>query len=216
MMEALLIVGAYLVGSISPSVLLGRLFKSVDLRAHGSGNAGTTNAFRVLGVRLGLAVLAADVAKGFMPTLAAQLLVGPTATVVVALAAIAGHNWSIFLRGKGGKGVATGVGALLALMPFTALLLVAVFCVVLMSTSLVSLASLSATLTLIPMSVATGKPLPYVVFSLLAVSFVVYAHRGNIRRLVTGSEPRSALSWGVLRRRFSRSARDAERSRSHE
>ncbi|MHB9148821.1 MAG: glycerol-3-phosphate 1-O-acyltransferase PlsY [Thermoleophilia bacterium] len=216
MTEALLIVGAYLVGSISPSVLLGRLFKGVDLRAHGSGNAGTTNAFRVLGVRLGLAVLAADVAKGFIPTLAARSLVGPTATVVVALAVIAGHNWSVFLRGKGGKGVATGAGALLALMPFTALMLVAVFGVVLMSTSLVSLASLSATLTLIPMSVATGKPLPYVVFSLLAVSFVVYAHRGNIRRLVKGSEPRSALSWGALGRLFSRSARDAERSRPHE
>ncbi|HZK48187.1 MAG TPA: glycerol-3-phosphate acyltransferase, partial [Thermoleophilia bacterium] len=104
MTEALLIVGAYLVGSISPSVFLGRLVRGIDLREHGSGNAGTTNAFRVLGTGLGLAVLVADVAKGFVAALTASLLVGPTATVVVALAVMAGHNWSIFLRGKGGKG----------------------------------------------------------------------------------------------------------------
>lgn len=216
MTEALLIVGAYLIGSISPSVLLGRLFKHVDLRAHGSGNAGTTNAFRVLGVRVGLAVLVADVVKGFIPAMAAQSLVGPTATVIVGLAAMAGHNWSIFLRGRGGKGVATGAGVLLALMPFTALVLVGVFVVVLLSTSLVSLASLSAAAMLIPMSVGTGKPLPYVLFSLLAVSFVVYAHRGNIRRLVRGREPRSTISWKSLGRLLTREAGDAEGSKPDE
>ncbi len=216
MTEALLIVGAYLVGSISPSVLLGRLFKHVDLREHGSGNAGTTNAFRVLGVRLGLAVLVADVAKGFIAAMVARSLVGPTATIVVGLAAMAGHNWSIFLRGRGGKGVATGAGVLLALMPFTAVILVGVFVVVLFSTSLVSLASLSAAVMLIPMSVGTGKPLPYVLFSVLAASFVVYAHRGNIRRLVRGREPRSKLSWRSLGRVPARDAGDAKRSKPDE
>jgi len=214
--EALLILGAYLVGSISPSVLLGRLFKHVDLREHGSGNAGTTNAFRVLGVKLGVAVLLADVAKGFIPAMAARSLVGPTATVVVGLAAMAGHNWSLFLRGKGGKGVATGVGVLFALMPVTAAVLVAIFVVILLSTSLVSLASLFASSMLIPVAVATGKPLPYVVFSLLAVSFVVYAHRGNIRRLVTRREPHATLSWRSLGRMIVRGTRGAERSKYDE
>lgn len=200
MTAALLIVGAYLLGSVSPSVLLGRAFRDIDIRQHGSGNAGTTNAFRVLGYRLGAAVLAADILKGFLPVLAARILSTPTVTVIVALAAIAGHNWSVFLRGKGGKGVATGAGTLLAMMPLTFLFLLGVFFVVLLSTSIVSLASLSAAVSLVPAVIVTGKPAPYVVFSLLGAGFVVYAHRANIGRLLNGRETRSGLSWGSVAR----------------
>ena len=84
----------YLVGSLSPSVFLGRLFKGVDVREHGSGNAGTTNAFRVLGTRLGMAVLVADILKGVIPVLLARYLSTPLVTVLVAFACVAGHNYS--------------------------------------------------------------------------------------------------------------------------
>lgn len=195
MIEVALIVVAYLIGSLSPSVMLGRLVRGVDVRKHGSGNAGATNAFRVLGVRLGIAVLLLDVLKGFAPVFAARYLVDPTAIVLVGLAAMAGHNWSLFLRGRGGKGVATGAGVLLAMMPVVLAVLVGIFVVVLLTTSLVSLSSLAAAVSLPVLALAMGKPLPYLVFSLAAAAVVVYSHRGNIGRLLRRVEPRSGLSW---------------------
>lgn len=198
MIEAVLIVAAYLVGSLSPSVMLGRLVRGVDVRQHGSGNAGATNAFRVLGVKLGIAVLLLDVLKGFAPVAVARLLVGPSEIVLVGLAAMAGHNWSLFLRGRGGKGVATGAGVLLAMMPGTAVALVALFGVMLLSTSVVSLSSLTAAVMLPVLAVATRKPASYLAFSLVAAMVVVYAHRGNIGRLIRREEPRSGLSWSSV------------------
>lgn len=195
MTEAVLIVAAYLFGSLSPSVMLGRLVRGVDVRRHGSGNAGATNAFRVLGVKLGIVVLLLDVLKGFLPVLAARMLVSPGMIVLVGLAAMAGHNWSLFLRGRGGKGVATGAGVLLAMMPVTLAVLVGIFVVVLLSTSVVSLASLTAAIALPILALVTGKPVPYLAFSLVAALVVVYSHRGNIRRLLRREEPRSGLSW---------------------
>ncbi len=121
-----LVVFGYLVGSLSPSVLLGRRFRGVDVRRQGSGNAGTTNAFRVLGWRLGLAVLFADLLKGIVPVLLARYLSDPLVTVFVAFACVAGHNYSVFLRGKGGKGVATGAGAAIAMMPVPMAILIVV------------------------------------------------------------------------------------------
>ena len=127
----------YLFGSLSPSVFLGKVFKGLDVREHGSGNAGTTNAFRVLGVKLGIAVLIGDILKGVIPVLVARLVLGdddsaPLVTVFVALACIAGHNYSIFLRGKGGKGVATGAGAALAMMPIPMAFVIALFIILLL------------------------------------------------------------------------------------
>jgi len=192
-----LIAGAYFVGSLSPSVLLGRLVKGVDVREHGSGNAGATNAFRVLGTRLGVAVLVADVLKGFLPVLLARYFADPAVTVLVAMAAIAGHNWSVFLKGKGGKGVATGAGVILAMMPLILIVLVAVFAIVLAVTSTVSIASLTATVLFPILTIATARPLSYVVFSLVGSAVVIYGHRANIRRLVRHQEPRIRLPWAA-------------------
>jgi glycerol-3-phosphate acyltransferase PlsY len=188
--------GAYLVGSVSPSVFLGRLVKGVDVREHGSGNAGATNAFRVLGTPLGVVVLAADVLKGFLPVLLTARYIGnPSVTVLVAMAVIAGHNWSVFLKGKGGKGVATGAGVILAMMPMIIAILVAVFAVVLVLTSTVSIASLIATMLFPVLTIATAQPLAYVIFSLLGSAVVIYGHRGNIKRLLRREEPRVRLPW---------------------
>ncbi|MCZ7662028.1 MAG: glycerol-3-phosphate 1-O-acyltransferase PlsY [Thermoleophilia bacterium] len=190
-----LVVLAYLVGSLSPSVFLGKLVKGIDVRDHGSGNAGTTNAFRVLGTGLGIAVLAGDVLKGFLPVLLAREISTPLATVLAALAAIGGHNWSVFLRGKGGKGVATGAGTLLAMTPLILAALVAVFLAVLVLTRFVSLASLTAVVLFPAFVILAGRSAPYVVFSLVASAVVMFAHRGNIVRLVRRKERRTSMPW---------------------
>ena len=192
-----LVAGAYLVGSLSPSVFLGRLVKGIDVREHGSGNAGATNAFRVLGTPLGIVVLAADVLKGFLPVLLARYVADPSVTVLVAMAAIAGHNWSVFLKGKGGKGVATGAGVILAMMPVILVVLVAVFAIVLALTSTVSIASLTATVLFPVLTIATARPLAYVIFSLLGSAVVVYGHRANIKRLARHTEPRVRMPWAA-------------------
>jgi acyl-phosphate glycerol 3-phosphate acyltransferase len=190
-----LVAGAYLIGSISPSVFLGRLVKGIDVREHGSGNAGASNAFRVLGTRLGVVVMAADILKGFLPVLAARYLTDPSVTVLVAMAAIAGHNWSVFLKGRGGKGVATAAGAILAMMPVVIAVLVGTFLVVLAATSIVSLASLTATVLFPVLTITTARPLAYVIFSVMASCVVGYSHRTNIRRLARREEPRVRLPW---------------------
>lgn len=190
-----LIVLAYLVGSLSPSVTLGKWLKGVDVREHGSGNPGTTNAIRVLGAPLGGLVLVLDVLKGFLPVLLARYAAGPVVVVLVATAALAGHNWSLFLRGKGGKGVATGAGTILAMMPLTLIALVAAFLGVLLGTSYVSLASVTAAILFPVLTVASEQPIAYVVYSLVGGIIVVWAHRGNIRRLLRGEERKVGPPW---------------------
>jgi len=190
-----LVVLGYLVGSLSPSVFLGRILRGVDVRQHGSGNAGTTNAFRVLGVRLGLAVLFADLLKGVLPVLLARYLSTPLVTVFVAFACVAGHNYSIFLRGKGGKGVATGAGAAIAMMPIPMAFLIALYLLLLFTTRVVSVASIVCTVMLPITATLFHEPLPYIVVSCLMSLVVLCAHRANFRRLWRRQEPRVRFPW---------------------
>jgi acyl phosphate:glycerol-3-phosphate acyltransferase len=207
-----LVVFGYLFGSLSPSVFLGKLLKHVDVRRHGSGNAGTTNAFRVLGVRLGIVVLILDVLKGAIPVLAARLILGdhdnaPLVTVIVALACIAGHNYSIFLRGKGGKGVATGAGAALAMMPIPMAFVVALFIILLVTVRIVSVASISATIVFPVTAVVLDQPIPYIVICCLISVTVLWAHRGNLKRLWNRTEHRVVFPWN--KRAKARAAQEA-------
>ncbi len=190
-----LVVLGYLVGSLSPSVFLGRLFKGVDVRKHGSGNAGTTNAFRVLGVKLGLAVLVADVLKGVLPVLLAKYLSTPLVTVLVAFACVIGHNYSLFLRGKGGKGVATGAGAAVAMMPIPMAIVVVLFVLLLVTTRIVSVASIACTIMFPVMAAVFHQPLAYIVGACVMAAVVLWAHRGNFRRLWLRQEPRVNFPW---------------------
>ena len=195
-----LVVLGYLFGSVSPSVFLGRLVKGLDVRKHGSGNAGTTNAFRVLGVRLGIAVLLADLLKGAIPVLIARLVLsgedhGPLVTVFVALACIAGHNYSIFLRGRGGKGVATGAGAAIAMMPIPMAFVVGLFIVLLLTTRIVSVASIACTIIFPVTAVILHQPIPYIVVCCLMSLVVLWAHRGNFKRIWQRKEPRVYFPW---------------------
>lgn len=193
--------GSYLIGSIPSGYLLGRLHH-VDVRLSGSGNIGATNVARSLGARAGLATLAIDVAKGFLPVALAQTWAAwppaPGATpegveVAAATAAVGatlGHIFSIFLRFRGGKGVATALGAILALLPAAAVVAVLVFALTFLLSRIVSLSSLSAALSAPLAAVALGAPaLILATTAVLAVS-VVLSHRENLARLRAGTEPR--------------------------
>lgn len=198
-----LVVFGYIMGSVSPSVFLGKALKGVDVREHGSGNAGTTNAFRVLGKRVGIAVLIGDVLKGVIPVLLAKYLSSPLVTVLVAFASVIGHTFSIFLRGRGGKGVATGAGAALAMIPLPMACLVGLFLVVLLATRMVSVASMTATVSLPILAgllyrYGTGVwriPLAYVVACTLMALLVLWGHRSNVRRLLAGTERKVPFPW---------------------
>jgi acyl phosphate:glycerol-3-phosphate acyltransferase len=194
-----LVAFGYLVGSLSPSVFLGRLFKDTDVRKHGSGNAGTTNAFRVLGPKLGLTVLVADMLKGVVPVVVASQLSTPLVTVLVAMASVLGHNYSVFLRGKGGKGVATGAGAALGMMPFPMSLVLLLYLVLLFSTRVVSIASITCTILLPVFGVVFHQPLPYIVVFCLMAVVVLWAHRANFVRLWRHKEPRVNFPWNQKR-----------------
>lgn len=200
-----LVAFGYLMGSLSPSVFFGKAIKGVDLREHGSGNAGTTNALRVLGKRLGITVLVCDVLKGVIPVVLARQFSGALVTVLVALAAVLGHTFSIFLKGRGGKGVATGAGAACAMIPIPMACLMGLFLLILVTTRIVSIASITATVALPVMAgllyrYGTGHwawatPLPYVIACCLMAAVVLWAHRTNIKRVIAGTERKVVFPW---------------------
>lgn len=190
-----MLVAAYLIGAVPFGLVIGRVFYDVDIRKQGSGNVGTTNSFRVLGKKAGISVLACDMLKGYVPALLAALVFDPWATIFIASAPVAGHMYSVFLRGSGGKGIATGSAVVLALVPQIYFVVVAIWAAVLLLSRYVSVASLSATVSLAVLVLVTGQPLPYILGSFLVLVLVFFAHRGNIERVVHHREPRVRLPW---------------------
>ena len=186
-----LIVLSYLIGAVPTGLVLVRLLSGADIREHGSGNIGAANVLRVAGPAVAAVVLAADVLKGYLPVcLAIRYGGGPWTTVLCGLAAIAGHNWSVFLRFGGGKGIATSFGVLLGLSLPAALVASAVYILVVALTRYSSLGSLLAAVS-VPISVwRLRAPDAYVAFVVVAVAFAIYRHRDNIERLRTGTERR--------------------------
>lgn len=186
-----LFVGAYFVGSIPFGYLIAKV-RGVNILKEGSGNIGATNVIRVLGKKLGLLVFVLDVLKGFAPALAASFLLphSQIQTFLVGMGAVAGHCLSPFLRFKGGKGVATGLGALFGAFPLVALCALGVFSLVLGLTRFVSLSSIVAALTLAPLGFVFKVDEPMIWAFLGLTVFVVYRHRANISRLLKGTEPK--------------------------
>ncbi len=190
-MPLALIVLSYLIGAVPTGLLLVRLLRGEDIRQLGSGNIGAVNVLRVAGVGTGVAVLTVDILKGLVPVLlAGQATAPPWLIVLCGIAAIAGHNWSVFLGFRGGKGIATSFGVLIGLAWPAAALAAAVWVVVVAVTRYASLGSLLGVAS-VPFALWwLRQPIEYVYFGILAALFAIYRHRGNIQRLVVGSELR--------------------------
>ena len=192
-----LLVLAYLLGATPTSYIVGRVVHGIDLRKHGSGNLGATNAFRVLGWRAAAPVMGADIVKGWIPAVYFPTIDGADPlgwALAYGAAAITGHVFSVYVRFKGGKGVATSAGVFLALAPWAVLIAGIVWGVVLVLTRIVSLASMVAAVVLPVAVFATNEPRTELWLSVGLSLFVLYAHRSNIRRLVRGEESRFSRS----------------------
>ena len=188
---------AYLLGSVSGSLLLGR-FKNVDIRAQGSGNAGGTNAFRTQGLIFAIGVVLIDIGKGFIaawwiPTLvigdSPPLLDHSLLVMICGFAAVLGHVFPVWHGFRGGKGAATAVGALIVIEPWLLLPLVICWVVTLIMSGYVGLSTVLASFSLVPASWAMNDNLLMVFSSVLAL-FILFTHRGNMRKLLSGTENR--------------------------
>ena len=174
---------SYLLGSIPTGYIFGAIT--------GSGNIGATNVARAVGRGRGVATLVADIAKGFLPVfVAAQLDLSPAALAMAAVAAFLGHLFPLFLKFRGGKGVATALGALLALAPLAALVSIAAFAAVVLAGRIVSLGSIAAALAA-PVSLwCFSYPPVDIAVGIFFAAMVIFRHRGNIQRVLGGTEPR--------------------------
>ncbi len=185
------ILAAYLIGSIPFALILARRWGAGDLRRTGSGNLGAANVMRASGVTAGLLVAALDMAKGAVSVwLAGRLSANPAAPAAAGLAAILGHIYPLWLRFRGGKGVATACGVLLVLTPPAVPPAFAIFATVVWLTRYISLGSLLASLALPPIAYAIGSPAPAVVGAVASAALIVFRHRSNLARLWTGTERR--------------------------
>ena len=187
---------AYLLGSIPTGTIVARVYRNVDITRVGSQRTGATNVLRTLGPGAAAVVFLGDALKGAIAVLAAQTLAPNDAWVVslAALAAMAGHNFSVFIRFRGGRGVTTGLGALLCIAPWAALGAVILGSVLIATTKYVSLGSMTGAaaggLIVAGMALAGLLPGPYFWFGLTAAIFIVTSHRDNLARLAKGSERR--------------------------
>lgn len=181
---------AYFLGSIANGIIVGKKLKGIDIREHGSKNTGATNAWRVLGRNIGILVLILDALKGFLPVYISMLLKLPEHYVVtVGIVAILGHTFSMFLKFKGGKGVATSMGVFIALAPKTVLITFTVFVIIVSITKYISLGSIVVAIIFPLITFLVDKKSPLVVgFTALIGLFVIYKHKTNIKRLIKGEE----------------------------
>lgn len=203
---AAMIVG-YLLGSIPFGLWIAKRAARVDVREYGSGSTGTTNVLRTAGMKAAALVVVGDVLKGVLAVIFAWLIVGnsylvvgsfglgaPLGQVLAALAAVAGHNWSVFLRFQGGRGVATFFGGLIALLPMAALLGGEILIIIAVTTGFVSLGSIVGVVgtyaVLVPLTVLSGFPIEYLLYALVGTIVIIVLHRGNIARLLSGTERR--------------------------
>lgn len=193
MLRYLTFILAYFLGAIPCAYLAGKL-KGIDVRRHGSGNIGTTNAFRLLGAKLGSLVLLGDFLKGALAAYLGLRLFGDSggwAAIICGLLAMAGHSWNPFFGFRpSGKGVATGFGIITILMPKVMVIAIALFLLMVWITRYVSMGSVVGAVTVAILVFVFPEPFAYKVFGLIAASAVIILHRGNIKRVLQGTEHR--------------------------
>ncbi|PRH82908.1 glycerol-3-phosphate 1-O-acyltransferase PlsY [Arenimonas caeni] len=203
MIAALILVAAYLLGSLSGSLLLGRL-RGVDIRTLGSGNAGGTNALRTQGWKFALGTVLVDLGKGVLAAWLALRFGGGLAWLPYAAAgaAVLGHVYPVFHGFRGGKGAGTLVGALLLLWPLSVVVVVGTWLLALTATGYVGLSTILAGLALVPLALLTDAPPERLGFAVAAAAFLVFTHRSNLARLRAGTESRfeRVRIWARLRR----------------
>ena len=181
---------SYLIGCFPSAYFLGKMYKNIDIRNYGSGNSGSTNALRVMGTKFGILTLALDVVKGIVAVLIGRAILGDQGALISGVLVVIGHNFPIFLKFKGGKGVATSIGVLMMLTWQTALTVVIIGVITIIITRYVSLGSIlggiSAPITTVLVMKAIDKPL-FVTVVILA-SLLIVRHKDNIKRLCKGEE----------------------------
>ena len=201
--EVILILSAYLLGSIPSALWVGKLFYGIDVREFGSGNAGATNTFRVLGKKAGVPVLIMDILKGVLAICLAHFSgfashSNPLVNYQIALgvAAVLGHIFPLMAGFRGGKGVATLLGVVMAIQPLGACMALIVFLIVLIAFRYVSLASMCAGLSFpfIVLVLLSGSPPSLVIFSFMVAALLIITHKKNIQRLLKKQEPKLQLS----------------------
>lgn len=194
---------SYLAGSIPTSIIMSKLTRGIDIREHGSGNAGATNVIRVLGWKIGIVVIIVDVGKGVLATLLiSKLRIDPApisdnlVQIIAGLSAVLGHIWTIFAGFKGGKGVGTAAGMLFSLYPIAGLICLIIFGTVLLTARYVSVASMTAAISLPIVILILNKFFNYSIsnellyFAIFMAHLIVFTHRSNIKRLINGEENR--------------------------
>lgn len=202
------IIIAYLLGSVPTSVWVGKLFYQIDIREHGSGNAGANNTIRVLGFKAGLPVLLVDVLKGWLAVSLPVLINGQfevgasmdgssmlNLQLLLGVMALLGHIFPVFAGFRGGKGVATLLGVCLAVLLYPTLLALVVFIIVLFSFKIVSLSSMSAGVSLPVFTVITGdfQQTQLIIFTIMLAVIILITHRNNIRRIIKGEEGKASF-----------------------
>ncbi|MBB6612975.1 glycerol-3-phosphate 1-O-acyltransferase PlsY [Pontibacter sp. Tf4] len=206
---AVLCVAAYLIGSVCTAVWLGKWYYGIDIRQHGSGNSGATNTFRVLGKKPGTIVMLIDIFKGWLATSLAGFLVLFNAIpaddliiyqLIMGMLAVIGHIFPVYERFKGGKGVATLLGMMLAIQTDVALLCMVIFVIVLFTSRYVSLGSMIAALSF-PILLLLPRFHPdnpiLIIFGFILFAVVVLTHRKNINRLIAGEESKANIKIGL-------------------
>lgn len=177
----------YLLGSINSSILVGKTY-GIDIRQHGSGNAGATNALRTLGKKAALFVLIGDILKGVIAFLIGYAIYGATGAMIAGTAAILGHNWPVFFKFRGGKGALTSITIVMLMDPLIGLIVIGVFAFVLLITRYVSLASILGALAFPIFSIVFARGTVFILFAFLIGTLVVFRHRANIQRIFNGTE----------------------------
>jgi glycerol-3-phosphate acyltransferase PlsY len=186
-----IVIVAYLIGSVPFALLLARRWGAADLRRIGSGNLGAANVLRASGVKAGVLVAVLDITKGAVSVMLAQRFADHAAAPAAAgLAAIVGHIYPVWLRFRGGKGVATACGVFSVLTPFAIPPALGIFVVAVWLTKYISLGSMLASVALPPIAYATGSPAPAVAAAFVASAIIVFRHRSNLVRLRAGTERR--------------------------
>ena len=186
----------YILGSIPTSYIMGKLIKGIDIRDFGSGNVGATNALRILGTKVGVFTLIMDIGKGFLAVNIARMIISePTDLILIltGLFAIIGHIFTLFLKFKGGKGVATSAGVFIALVPIPLALALFVFVFTVWLSKFVSLGSILAALTLFVSELIINiwlsfAELEILIFTFIIALFIIIRHKANIQRLINGNE----------------------------